>query len=104
MLKWLKEWLFGSPAAKSVGARELSDSTSLPGVSTDPQRRIERVWIEEGCVVCGGCAVTCPAVFVLGEETTILRADAQVHFDIQRDAIEEARDCCCVDVIKIAYR
>lgn len=72
------------------------------GAPLNPQRRIAKVWVEEGCLICQACEMVCPAVFVV-EDTSMVRPDASIHFDSQRDAIEEAKEACCVEVIKIEY-
>jgi ferredoxin len=69
----------------------------------NPNRRITRVWIEEGCVVCGACEVTAPKVFFVTDETSTLTVKAEEYYIDEKDRIEEAAWGCCVDVIKITY-
>lgn len=59
---------------------------------------IQKVWIEEGCTLCGVCASTCPDVFEMGDESAqvINGADLDSHGDCIREAAEE----CPVEVIK----
>ncbi len=91
--------LFRKPIPRSV---EVASLGVQPHIELDPQRRIAKVWIEEGCLICGACEVICPAVFTV-QDTSIVRSEAAIHYDSQRDAIEEAKDGCCVEVIKIEY-
>lgn len=78
---------------------------------------IKRVWIEEGCILCGACEGTCPDVFsVQADSSTIkaevredglcnenrnekspLKADAQTKYSAD---IESAAQGCPVEVIK----
>jgi ferredoxin len=103
MFVWLKYLLFGNSSRDAIVANKSCCSSRKSEIPSEPQRRIKNVWIEPGCVVCGSCEVVCPPVFVLGEDTAALRPDAPLHFDQHREAIEQARDYCCVEVIKISY-
>ncbi len=59
---------------------------------------IKRVWLEEGCTLCGICEDGCPEVFELGEETSQVKGDADLAANEKciRQAVEE----CPVEVIK----
>jgi len=59
---------------------------------------ITKVWIEEGCIVCGVCEATAPDVFEMGEETALVKEG--VNFNEYEDEIKEAADNCPVEVIK----
>ena len=78
---------------------------------------VTKVWIEEGCIVCNACETACPEVFLVTEDTCVIRAE--VREDGQEtenrdekaplkaesgeelaDAIEEAAEGCPVEVIK----
>ena len=59
---------------------------------------ITKVWIEEGCIVCGVCDATAPDVFELKDETAVVREG--VKFEEYEDDIKEAADNCPVEVIK----
>ncbi|TVR44296.1 MAG: ferredoxin [Planctomycetota bacterium] len=78
---------------------------------------VTKVWIEEGCIVCNACETACPEVFLVTEDTCMIRAE--VREDGQEtenrdekaplkaeageelaDAIEEAAEGCPVEVIK----
>ena len=78
---------------------------------------ITKVWIEEGCIVCNACETTCPEVFLVTEETCIIRAEVRTDgkedenlesksglngdvVDERADMIEEAAEGCPVEVIK----
>jgi ferredoxin len=67
------------------------------------ERRIKRVWIEEGCMICNACETTAPQVFSVTEDTAILRPQAKQFFISDKDRIEEAAEGCCTEVIKIEY-
>lgn len=77
---------------------------------------VSKVWIEEGCIVCNACETACPEVFLVTEDTCIIRPE--VREDGQEtenreeksplkdnlgeelaDAIEEAAEGCPVEVI-----
>ena len=78
---------------------------------------VTKVWIEEGCIVCNACETACPEVFLVTEDSCVIRAE--VREDGQEDenqsaqsglsgdfgeeladAIEEAAEGCPVEVIK----
>jgi ferredoxin len=84
-------------------AENYSSTTPTEENTTDSIRRIKRVWIEEGCVVCGACELNAPKVFFVTEDTAIVRPEAEQFFISDEDRIEEAAYYCCVDVIKIEY-
>ena len=58
---------------------------------------IKRVWIEEGCTLCGMCEEECPEVFELGEESAEVMEDAE--FGDNDDGIMNAVETCPVQVI-----
>jgi ferredoxin len=58
---------------------------------------VHKVWIEDGCTMCGLCESTCPDVFYLGDESAEVNEDAD--FDANESCIEEASDNCPVEVI-----
>ena len=79
---------------------------------------VRSVWIEEGCIVCNACETTCPEVFLVTEETCLIRGEAredgqQSENRMEKatllaafgtdlhDAIEEAAEGCPVEVIKL---
>jgi ferredoxin len=62
--------------------------------------KIERVWIEEGCIVCNLCEETCPQIFHVTEKNCIVRPGAA--FDGLEERIRHAAYECPVNVIKIA--
>lgn len=59
---------------------------------------ITKVWIEEGCIVCGVCEATAPDVFEMDEETAVVKEG--VNFSEYEDEIIEAAENCPVEVIK----
>lgn len=58
---------------------------------------IKKVWIEEGCTACGICEDTCPEVFKLKDEATVIEG---VNFSDYEEKIKEAAENCPVEVIK----
>jgi len=59
---------------------------------------IKKVWIEEGCIVCGVCEASAPDVFELNDETAIVKEG--VNFNEYEDEIKEAAENCPVEIIK----
>ncbi|MBI3991341.1 MAG: ferredoxin [Candidatus Omnitrophica bacterium] len=59
---------------------------------------IKKVWVEEGCTLCGLCVDICPDVFELGEETSKVRPGADLNANEEK--IKEAAESCPVEVIK----
>jgi ferredoxin len=58
---------------------------------------IIKVWIEEGCTVCGLCEDECPEVFELGEDSATIKED--VNFSENEHNIMNAVESCPVQVI-----
>ncbi|MFA4853452.1 MAG: ferredoxin [Bacteroidales bacterium] len=58
---------------------------------------IKKVWIEEGCTVCGLCEDICPEVFKLKDEATVIEG---VNYSDYEEKIKEAAESCPVEVIK----
>lgn len=79
---------------------------------------ITKVWIEEGCIVCNACETACPEVFLVTEDSCVIRAEVRADGqedenqsgkplkdgvgDELADQIEEAAEGCPVEVIKYA--
>ncbi len=78
---------------------------------------VTKVWIEEGCIVCNACETACPEVFLVTEETCVIRAEVRsdkkedTNLDHKMDLagtygaeladqIEEAAEGCPVEVIR----
>ncbi len=59
---------------------------------------ISKVWIEEGCTVCGLCEDICPDVFELDDDTAIVKEGAD--FSANEEDIKEAAESCPVEVIQ----
>jgi ferredoxin len=38
---------------------------------------VTHVWIEDGCITCGACEATCPAVFSVGDESSRIRGEVR---------------------------
>jgi ferredoxin len=64
------------------------------------QEKIERVWIEAGCIVCNLCEETCPQVFHVTQDNCVVRPEAT--FAGLEERIRHAAYECPVHVIKIA--
>ncbi|HEG43498.1 MAG TPA: ferredoxin [Phycisphaerales bacterium] len=60
-----------------------------------------KVKIEDGCILCGLCEETCPAVFEMGEEVAVVIVD-EVPEEFEAD-VRQAADDCPVEVIVIEY-
>jgi ferredoxin len=59
---------------------------------------VKKVWVEDGCTLCGLCETQCPDVFELGEEKAEVKSGADL--DANGDCIVESAEACPVDVIK----
>ena len=66
------------------------------------QASVTRVWIAPGCIVCNLCEDTCPEVFDVREDTTVVREDAHIHYRTLGGRIIQAAGECPVDVIRVA--
>ncbi len=58
---------------------------------------IRRVWIEEGCTLCGMCEEECPEVFELGDDSAQVIEEAD--FSGSEDSIVNAAESCPVQII-----
>jgi ferredoxin len=59
---------------------------------------MKKVWIEEGCTLCGVCSATCPEVFEMGDDSAQVIQGADL--DENEECIREAAEGCPVEVIK----
>jgi hypothetical protein len=94
MLSWLIRMFFGPEPAPSV---------PMQTRPADSNRRIVRVSIDPGCLLCDACHVTCPKVFSVVDYSSSVIPGAERLFDALRDEIEQAAEGCCVEVIRIEY-
>jgi ferredoxin len=48
-------------------------------VQTFEEKRmaIKRVWIEEGCIMCNACDAECPDVFLVTDNTCVIRSEVR---------------------------
>lgn len=68
------------------------------------ETRIQKVWIEAGCISCKLCQDIAPKVFLVDDDKDcIVRADAARHFRAGAEDIEQAVRDCPVEVIKIEH-
>jgi ferredoxin len=58
---------------------------------------IKKVWIEEGCTVCGLCEEIAPDVFVVEDEAEVIDG---ADFEANEDEIKESAESCPVEVIQ----
>ena len=80
------DWSGKDPAGPEHGKR---GNTSMA---------IKKVWIEDGCTLCGLCVDECPAVFTMEDTTAVVKTGADL--DNNEECIRSAADNCQVDVIK----
>ncbi len=66
------------------------------------QRTITKIWIAPGCIVCNLCEDTCPEVFKVNADTSIVRESAGRHYRTHGLKIVQAAQECPVDVIRVA--
>jgi ferredoxin len=59
---------------------------------------LTKVWVEDGCILCGLCPELAPEVFVLEDEHCWARPDA--NFDLHEEEIRQAAIDCPVGVIE----
>ena len=59
---------------------------------------MEKVWVEDGCTLCGLCVDQCPDVFKMSDTTAMVVNG--VDLEKNEDCIRTAADSCPVDVIK----
>ena len=59
---------------------------------------VKKVWIEEGCTVCGVCSDLAPDVFAMGDDSSAVIAGANLAAN--SDAIIDAARNCPVEIIK----
>jgi ferredoxin len=58
---------------------------------------ITKIWITEGCTGCGLCGDTCPEVFKVDSEASVI---AGVNYSGYESKIRDAAESCPVEVIK----
>ena len=62
---------------------------------------IRRVYVTEGCIVCNLCEDTCPEVFTVTDETSVINDAAEQFYSEKAEAIVQSAEECPVEVIKI---
>ena len=58
---------------------------------------ITKVWIEEGCTLCGMCEDECAEVFELGDDSAVVKEEADLSEN--EPGIINAVEACPVQVI-----
>jgi len=58
---------------------------------------ISKIWIEEGCTVCGLCEDICPEVFKMKDTVTIIEEANYANYE---EKIKEAAKSCPVEIIR----
>lgn len=58
---------------------------------------IKKVWIEEGCTVCGMCEDLCPEVFEVDDEAIVKDG---ADFKNNEEGVKDAAESCPVEIIK----
>ena len=67
---------------------------------------ITRVWIEDGCILCGSSESNCPEVFKIKDKgATVIEDEGAtviegVDYSLLEEKIKEAAESCPVEVIK----
>lgn len=85
-----------APAASST------HDAAPPTTSPVNETRIQKVWIEAGCISCQLCQDIAPQVFRVEDgQDCVVKPDAARHFRGCRDDIEQAAKDCPVEVIKL---
>ena len=59
---------------------------------------LNRVWVDEGCILCNLCAEVAPEVFVVEDEHCWVRPDAEI--DEHEETIRQLAIDCPVSVIR----
>jgi len=98
MIAWVKRFFSTDTAPARKCCVQSAAKVQLP-----PDRRIAKVWIEDGCLICNACEATCPQVFKTLDDHAIVLAGSESSFVDCRDAIEQAAIGCCVAVIRVQY-
>ena len=68
------------------------------------ETRIQKVWIETGCISCQLCQDIAPNVFRVEDgQDCVVQPEAARHFRGSREDIEQAARDCPVEVIKLEF-
>lgn len=59
---------------------------------------MEKVWVEDGCTLCGLCVDECPGVFEMSDTTALVKTG--VDLEKNDECIRTAAENCPVDVIR----
>lgn len=66
--------------------------------------KINKVWIEAGCISCKLCQDIAPKVFLVEDDRDcVVKVDAAAQFAALREDIEQAARDCPVEVIKLEH-
>lgn len=77
-------------------------TTEVPPLENKPEYagKAIHVWIEPGCIVCDLCEDTCPEVFHVTPETSVVIPDHRLEWPELTEKIVHAAEECPVNVIK----
>jgi ferredoxin len=59
---------------------------------------VKKVWVEDGCILCGLCETNCGDIFTMGTEKAEIKKGSNLNQN--EDCIKKAAEECPVTVIK----
>jgi ferredoxin len=89
-----------APAATATAPAPTTDRIEpLPNTPENAGKAIS-VWIEPGCIVCDLCEDTCPEVFHVTAETSVVLPENRLQWPALTENVIRAAEECPVNVIK----